>query len=1673
MASLFARTVAFVLGLFAFATVHAQTYTYTFYVGNTNANGCTVATPAGSVGHVKWRLQATVTAGVAPTFGSVTRADCNNGVFGSTSNIASTSAIGLNTGSGGADVIEVRVPVGSVGPTPSPREVLAVVASSNTASDGLIATAFTKGGPPPATDPIMIPTFGTFAIALLGLALLTIGWFVLRRHANVLLVSLLLVSGTAWAVAIVIDGQVGDWASVTPSTDPVGDVPEAGVDLVALYVTTQGGDGFVRVDVKDLQNPPVADDGSAELLEDDSTTITLTGSDPANGPLTFQIASSPTRGTLGPIVPINATSASVLYTGNADEFGSDSFTFTVDNGSQTSTPATVDVTITPVNDAPSFSAADPAAVNEGSGAQSVAGWASFDPGPANESAQTALEYQVSAIGNPALFAVAPSVDASGTLSYTPAANANGTSSFSVAVRDDGGTANGGVDLSATQNFTITINAVNAAPSFTGGGNVPALEDAGAQLVAGWASAIDDGDPDANQALAFNVTANSNPALFAAGPAVDPTSGDLTYTPAADANGSAQITLTLSDDGGTANGGSDTSTTYQFTVQIDAVNDAPSFVAVDPPAVNEGSGAQTVVGWAAFDAGPSDESGQAVLEYQVSAIGNPALFTVAPSVDDNGTLTYTLAANVSGDSSFTVAVRDDGGTANGGVDLSAAQNFTITVNAVNSAPSFTGGGDVSSDEDAGAQTFAGWATAIDDGDPDQVQALSFSVTGNSNPSLFSTAPAVNAATGDLTYTAAAEASGTASITLVLSDDGGTANGGSDTSAPYNFSITVTATNDAPVVTAPAALPVHTHIAVTVADGSAGDLIDGGNVVDPDGPAPYTLGAPLATSTANGGELALDAATGAFDYNPPAGFTGSDSFQYTVCDSDPVPACSAPATMQLNVSGVKIWFVDDSAPAGGDGTLQQPLQTLAAANALAASGDSIFLATGTYAGVTLGAGLDVVGQAVDGASFDAALGIAPPSNSIARPAIDAAYARIEGGLTVGANDTLRGVELDGIGSTALQGNGFGTLDVRDDVRIDSDAGAIALVTGDFAAGSVFAGVSSAGGASNVSFNAVGGSVALGSGTLAGATGTSFQVQGGTLAASYDGSIAKTGAGTLIDVSNHSAGSLAFGGTLSATGPGTAIRIENSNGSQIAFNGASAVLTSNGAATVRIASNPGAEIDFAGGGLVLASSNGIAFDASGGGRIAVRGAGNSIVSTGAAALNVDGVTIETALAAPEGGLRFESISASAGTGSGIALNATGSEGGLTVTGNGGSCTNAATCTGGAITGNGDAGIALSATRGVSLSHMLIDANDGSGIVGNDVTDFAFAAGRVTNNGNAIDGSEANLRFGRLLGTASLTDSVISGSSHDELRMTPNAGVLSSFVISGTSFGPGPGSGIALFADGTAEVTVSVVDGSFAQLGGDGVTSGGNATSRRVLDIDASDFSDNHIGVNLTGGFDADLTYTITDSSFLRHDINPIQVLSSSTSTNASQWVGTISGVSIGDGTPDSGAADLHGIAIEMNGDADSIQSLTGNSVRNTDIDAIFVQTRLDNDADAQIGRHDVALVDNASGTPDDNSAFPFGIVYGNRVEARNTTRMCLDMAGNSAGSVGGLEHFRVRQRDTSNFHFERLTDGDGTPNELINSVALVEGHIAGQNDAGSTADATLVAGFNEADDEICRTP
>ena len=99
------------------------------------------------------------------------------------------------------------------------------------------------------------------------------------------------------------------------------------------------------------------------------------------------------------------------------------------------------------------------------------------------------------------------------------------------------------------------------------------------------------------------------------------------------------------------------------------------------------------------------------------------------------------------------------------------------------------------EDSGAFTRANFATNISPGSPDElVQVVSFTVTNNNN-ALFAVQPTLTT-NGTLAFTPALHASGTALVTIVMHDNGGTANGGVDTSAPQTFLVTVTARTGIP-------------------------------------------------------------------------------------------------------------------------------------------------------------------------------------------------------------------------------------------------------------------------------------------------------------------------------------------------------------------------------------------------------------------------------------------------------------------------------------------------------------------------------------------------------------------------------------------------------------------------------------------------------------------------------------------------------------------------------------------------------------------------------------------------------------------------------------------------------------------------------------------------------------
>jgi len=180
----------------------------------------------------------------------------------------------------------------------------------------------------------------------------------------------------------------------------------------------------------------------------------------------IKITSLPTNGTLqlsGTNVTLNqeitaANIPNLTFTPAADFNGNTSFTWNGSDGSNYATSdATANLTITAVNDAPSFShLGNQTLANWTNTTQTVPGWANtFIFGPANENSQAVADFLVNITSGTDLFTTLPDIANNGTLTYTPNGKP-GTATVSVQLQDNGGIANGGNDTSTAQTFTIII-----------------------------------------------------------------------------------------------------------------------------------------------------------------------------------------------------------------------------------------------------------------------------------------------------------------------------------------------------------------------------------------------------------------------------------------------------------------------------------------------------------------------------------------------------------------------------------------------------------------------------------------------------------------------------------------------------------------------------------------------------------------------------------------------------------------------------------------------------------------------------------------------------------------------------------------------------------------------------------------------------------------------------------------------------------------------------------------------------------------------------------------------------------------------------------------------------------------------------------------------------------------
>lgn len=539
-------------------------------------------------------------------------------------------------------------------------------------------------------------------------------------------------------------------------------------------------------------------------------------------------------------VVVNAN-GTVTFTPTASFVGPSTFTYTVkDNHLAVSNAATVTVTLS-ASTTPV--AADDTAVTP-AGATILINVLANDVAAAGKLLVPASVAIVTAPpvlqGTAVVSTLAPNI---GAITFTPAAGFTGASSFTYTVQD-----NTAVTPATSNVATVTVT-VAAAPT--------AVNDIAATPI--------------GTAVIINVLANDsavvgntlNPATvivtqpLSGGSVLANANGTVTFTPAAGFTGISTFTYTVKDNLGTVSLAATVTVTVTGTTAPPVANaDAATTIALIPVTVN-------------VLANDSAALGNTINPATVTVVQPPVLQGTATVNALTGAVTFTPAAGFTGISTFTYTVKDNLAL------VSNSANITITVNAAALPP-------VAANDTATAQS--GIATPIN------ILANDTAPSSTINPATVTivTQPlngtAVANATGIVTYTSVAGFVGTTSFTYTVKDNLGA------TSNAATVTVTVNAANIAPTA--------NPDTATTTA-GTAATINVIANDTDPDGtinPASvFVITQPL-----NG--TAVAQLNGTVIYTPAAGFTGSNSFTYTVKDN--LGAVSNTATVTVTVNAVAV-------------------------------------------------------------------------------------------------------------------------------------------------------------------------------------------------------------------------------------------------------------------------------------------------------------------------------------------------------------------------------------------------------------------------------------------------------------------------------------------------------------------------------------------------------------------------------------------------------------------------------------------------------------------------------------------------------------------------------------------------------------------------------------------------
>ncbi|MDZ7684302.1 MAG: cadherin-like domain-containing protein [Gammaproteobacteria bacterium] len=418
--------------------------------------------------------------------------------------------------------------------------------------------------------------------------------------------------------------------------------------------------------------------------------------------------------------------------------------------------------------------------------------------------------------------------------------------LTVNANDNGNTGSGGAQ-DDEETVSITVNAVNDPPALTGDLAATVAEEGNYTLAAADLDYTDPDDGDSDVTFTVSSLTSTLDIEVSGVSSTTFTAADIATSNVVlvhDGSEPAAASFDVNVEDGNEDGSAPTDS--GFTVTVTAVNDAPVVSVPAAQSVDEDA-TLNITGVSVADV---DAAGGISPEVTVSLSVTNGALTVAEgsgaTVTNNGTasvtvkgtlvdvnteigsIDYTGDADFNGAETLTVNANDNGNTGSGGAQ-DDEETVSITVNAVNDPPVLTGDLAATVAEE-GNYTLA--AADLDYTDPDDGDSdVTFTVSN-----LTSTLDIEVSSVSSTTFTAA----DIAASNVVLVHDGSepaaasfdvnVEDGNEDGSAPTDsgFTVTVTAVNDAPVVSVPAAQSVDEDATLNITGVSVADVDAAGGI-----------------------------------------------------------------------------------------------------------------------------------------------------------------------------------------------------------------------------------------------------------------------------------------------------------------------------------------------------------------------------------------------------------------------------------------------------------------------------------------------------------------------------------------------------------------------------------------------------------------------------------------------------------------------------------------------------------------------------------------------------------------------------------------------------------------------------------------------------------------------------